>query len=246
MIHIGTSGWSYGDWVSNFYPAGLKQADYLSYYSTKFDTVEIDSTFYSIPKIATVENWYRSVPSGFIFSAKFPKKITHKSDLTGIDEYLNAFLNGISTLKEKLGPLLLQFPYGFKPDMSTNLYKFLKILPSGFNYIIEVRNRKWLGEKFYDSLRENSIGLALIDHPWMPKLQVATSKIVYVRFLGDRNLIPDDFSHERDTRQNELNEWDIILRALREKTDDFYGYFNNHYSGHSPSTARRFIDLISP
>ena len=244
MIRIGTSGWSYKDWIGNFYPEKVKPADLLAEYARKFSTVEVDSTFYGIPKRSTVENWYRSTPDHFKFAAKFPKKITHESDLTGVDDILAKFLDTMSGLKDKLGPLLLQFPYSFKTDMADNLIKFLKILPSDFDFVVEIRNKKWLDDRFYDSLREAGVGLALLDHPWMPKPEVMTSRTLYVRFLGDRKLIPDDFSHERADRTRELEGWKKLIVALEEKTDDFYGYFNNHYSGHSPATAMRFMGMM--
>lgn len=243
-IYIGTSGWSYKEWAGNFYPDKMKPADYLGYYAERFNTVEIDSTFYRIPTKSMIENWYNSVPADFKFSAKFPQSITHDSDLTGIEDILSQFIKTISLLEEKLGILLLQFPYSFKPEMTSNLNQFIKLLPSGLNYVIEIRNRKWLDEKFYDMLRKNSIGLALLDHPWMPKPQVVTSRVLYIRFLGDRQKIPDDFTHEHIDRGKELSEWERMIRVLEEKVDDFYGYFNNHYSGHSPTTASRFIKII--
>ena len=244
MIRIGTSGWSYKDWIGNFYRDGSKPYELLAQYAEKFNTVEIDSTFYGVPKQTTVENWYKAVPDDFKFSAKFPKKITHESNLTEVEDILRKYLDTMSLLKEKLGPLLIQFPYSFKPEMSDNLFKFLKILPGGFDFVIEVRNKKWLAEQFYDGLRENGVGLALLDHPWMPKPEVMTSRILYVRFLGDRKSIPDNFSFERDKRDNNLEGWKKIVKALEDKTDDFYGYFNNHYAGHSPATAERFKGMF--
>jgi uncharacterized protein YecE (DUF72 family) len=244
MIRIGTSGWSYKDWSGNFYPSDSKQGDYLRYYATRFNTVEIDSTFYGIPRAGTIENWSKAVPDDFKFAAKFPKKITHESDLTGVDDILHAFLKTIYGLGEKLGPLLLQFPYSFKPDMADNLFGFFKLLPGDFDYVVEVRNRKWLDNRFYDSLQEAGIALALIDHPWMPKTAVATSRTLYLRFLGDRKKIPDDFTHEHVDRSDDLLDWKKLIAALEEKTDDFYGYFNNHYSGHSPTTAARFVKML--
>jgi uncharacterized protein YecE (DUF72 family) len=109
-IHIGTSGWSYKDWVGNFYPKDLKEQDYLRYYSRQFNTVEIDCTYYGMPRKTSVENWYKSVPDDFIFSPKFPQDITHNSNLTGIDDLFSEFLDRMSILNEKLGPILIQFP----------------------------------------------------------------------------------------------------------------------------------------
>lgn len=243
-IYIGTSGWSYKEWAGNFYPDKMKPAEYLEFYAEKFNTVEIDSTFYRIPTKAMVESWYKSVPANFKFCAKFPQSITHDSDLTGIEDTLSQFIKAMTILEDKLGILLLQFPYSFKPEMSKNLNKFLELLPAGTNYVIEIRNRKWLDEKFFEMLRKRSIGLALLDHPWMPIPQVVTSRVLYIRFLGDRKKIPDDFTHEHIDRGRELSEWERMIRALEEKVDDFYGYFNNHYSGHSPTTAQRFIKIL--
>lgn len=244
MLRIGTSGWSYKDWIGNFYPKDSKQPDWLSFYSEKFNTVEIDSTFYGIPRKTTVENWYKAVPDHFKFAAKFPKKITHESDLTEVEDILNKFLDTMSGLKEKLGPLLMQFPYSFKPEMSDNLFNFFRLLPAEFVYVIEVRNKKWLAGQFYDALLETGIGLALIDHPWMPKPEVATSRTGYIRFLGDRKQVRDDFTHEQIDRSKNLSDWKRLIKSLEEKTDDFYGYFNNHYSGHSPTTAERFLRMM--
>ena len=245
MIRIGTQGWSYKDWLGNFYPEKSKQIDFLSIYAEKFDTVEIDSTFYAIPRVSTVQRWYGITPDNFKFSAKFPKAITHESNLTGIESILSAYLRVISELKEKLGPLLIQFPYSFKPDQSENLYKFLRLLPKEFTYILEIRNKKWLSNKFYEQLKNNNIGLAILDHPWMPKISELTSKTLYMRFLGDRKKIADNFSFERTERSKELKDWKQFLNSLIEQAEDSYFYFNNHYSGHSPTTAERFIKILS-
>jgi uncharacterized protein YecE (DUF72 family) len=208
--------------------------------------VEIDSTYYGVPRALSVEKWYDSVPRDFIFTPKFPQDITHHSNLTGVEDLLLLFLERMSLLKEKLGPILIQFPYTLKPDeMSDNLGRFLKKLPDEFNFVVEVRNRKWLNDKFYDMLRKEKIGLALVDHPRMPKIEVVTSKTLYMRFLGDRKIITKDFSHVQLDRKENLDEWQRILRAIEEKVDDFYGYFNNHYSGHAPSTAKYFRDLLA-
>ncbi len=246
MIYIGTSGWSYKDWEGSFYPENANPKEYLPFYATQFNTVEIDSTYYGIPRKASVESWYKSVPASFKFAPKFPQDITHKSDLTDIDDTLSTYLDRISNLKEKLGPILIQFPYSFKPDqMWDDLARFLKKLPADYNFVVEVRNRKWLNEKFYDMLRKQKIGLALVEHPWMPRSEVLTSGILYARFLGDRSKITRDFSHVQIDRKENLELWKKTLQVLEEKADDFYGYFNNHYSGHAPTTAKYFRDIMT-
>ena len=112
-LHLGTIGWSYSFWKSSFYPAKAVSKDFLSYYATKFDTVEVDSTFYRIPTLQAVTNWRNQTPPNFIFSLKFPNVITHVKMLKDCQRETNLFLERASVLGEKLGALLLQFPPSF-------------------------------------------------------------------------------------------------------------------------------------
>src|SRR5271168_1492517 len=108
-IWIGTSAFTAAGWETAFYPTGMKPADYLSYYATKFNTVEVDSTFYRTPSVATVNGWERKTPKGFLLSAKIPQLITHENVLQECDEDLKYFLETMSLMDDKLGPLLFQF-----------------------------------------------------------------------------------------------------------------------------------------
>jgi uncharacterized protein YecE (DUF72 family) len=110
-IRIGTSAFTAAGWEEVFYPAGMKPADYLSFYATKFDTVEVDSTFYRTPPLSTVKGWYSKTPKGFLFAAKVPQTITHEKVLRDCEEEMGQFLKVMDALGEKLGPLQLQFPY---------------------------------------------------------------------------------------------------------------------------------------
>jgi uncharacterized protein YecE (DUF72 family) len=112
-LHLGTIGWSYNFWKGNFYPAKTASKDFLSYYSKQFNTVEVDATFYRNPTEETVKNWRAVTPEGFMFSLKFPQLITHVKMLKDCQPQTDAFLNGVALLKEKLGPLLFQFPPSF-------------------------------------------------------------------------------------------------------------------------------------
>ena len=118
-IHIGTSAFTAAGWENAFYPAGMKPADYLTYYATKFDTVEVDSTFYRTPSVATVNGWARKVPDGFVLAAKVPQLITHEKVLQGCDEDLKYFLETMDLMGDKLGPLLFQFGYFNKKAFKT-------------------------------------------------------------------------------------------------------------------------------
>jgi uncharacterized protein YecE (DUF72 family) len=110
-IPIGTSAFTAAGWEKTFHPAGMKPADYLSYYATKFDTVEVDSTFYRTPSVATVNGWERKTPTGFLLAAKLPQLITHEKILKDCDEDLKRFLETMDLMGDKLGPLLFQFGY---------------------------------------------------------------------------------------------------------------------------------------
>lgn len=245
-IRIGTSGFSYKDWLGNFYPQFCPPADFLRFYSSVFTTVEIDSTFYRMPKRETVERWADQVRDGFIFTAKFPRTVTHEGKQAERLTSAIAFTEVMRCLGDRLGPLLLQYPYSFKPTEFENLRQLLKELPSDLRIALELRNKAWLNEtELFDLLREHNIAFTLIDHPWMPRQEIATADFHYVRFLGDRKQITDDFSHVRINREEDLEWWRVVIARLASEGQDLFAYFNNHYSGHSPNTARRMLELLN-
>lgn len=244
-VLVGTSGFSYKDWLGNFYPQFCPPADFLKFYTSQFKTVEIDSTFYRIPDRTTVEKWKKTVPEGFIFSAKFPQTVTHKGGLSERIETARVFIETMKLLDDKLGPLLLQFPYKFAPDHFDLLSGLLRELPRDVKVVLELRNRKWLQHQIlFEQLREQGIAFCLIDHPWMPRTDIATADLVYLRFLGDRQQIENDFSYIRKDRAEELRWWGELVSRFAQEGKTVFAYFNNHYSGHSPTTARAFQELL--
>src|SRR5882757_2687582 len=146
-IHVGTSAFTATGWEDSFYPKGMKPADYLSHYATKFDTVELDNTFYRTPAISTVQGWNAKTPPGFIFAAKVPQVITHEKVLVDCEDDLNHFLKTMDALGDKLGPLLFQFGYFNKSKFKSGveflalLKPFLKKLPKDYKFAIEIRNK---------------------------------------------------------------------------------------------------------
>ena len=174
-ILLGTSAFTASGWEGAFYPAKVKPADYLSYYATQFDAVEVDSTFYRTPAISTVKGWYAKTPPGFLFAAKVPQSITHERVLRDCETELSQFLKAMDALGEKLGPLLFQFGYFNKKafvgvnDFLARLVPFLKKLPKGYRFAVEIRNKNWLVPQFVEALRERQIALALVDHVWLPR-----------------------------------------------------------------------------
>lgn len=236
-IYLGTQGWSYKSWEGVFYPSGIPSNAYLAAYAAKLRAVEIDSSFYGTPRLSNIEKWDRDTPEHFRFAAKFPKAITHDKQLEGAASETAFFLETMSHFGKKLGPLCLQFSYEFTPDKRALLDEFLDALPPAFRIAVEVRQRGWLKDWFFDLLRKRRAALALVDRVSMPKLDLATTDFTYIRWLGNRKDIPDDdYTRVRIARDKELDEWADVIADLNERAIDVWGFANNHYMGHSPAT----------
>ena len=245
-IYIGTQGWSYTDWNGPFYPEGTSASGYLSVYGKAFTTVEVDSSFYAVPPASHFMGWLDRTPDSFRFALKLPGEITHESRLRGADDVLKLFCKRAELLEEKLGPLLIQLPPDFTPAERPSLESFLKRLPSDFAFAAEFRHRAWLSDETYDALRAAGVAHALSDGPWIPrkKLQKAalepTADFSYFRWLGERPHVTL-YTHIQVDRLREIRAWAEVLRELASQVREIYGYFNNHYEGHSPESARRLL-----
>ena len=243
--HLGTQGWSYKSWVGDFYPAKTAAGDYLKGYAKQFRAVEIDSTYYGAPRPQIAKQWREITPDDFRFTAKFPQAITHEKMLKDALPETMRFLDAMALLGDKLGPLLLQFPYQFKPDQHNTLAEFLAALPREFRYAVEVRHRGWLNDAFFDLLAQHRVALALEDYAYMPKVDRATTDFVYIRWLGNRKDIPDDhYESVRIDRDAELDRWSDLITQFFEKDVTVWGFANNHYQGHSPATVRSIMERI--
>ncbi len=237
-LRLGTQGWSYADWVGNFYPADSKASDYLRRYSSVFDTVEIDSTFYGSPRPSVVRGWAESTPPHFQFAAKLPQRITHELGLRDADAELAQFLVAMDGLQEKLGPLLIQMPPQFHRDAETwtALRAFVAGLPRGYQWAIEFRHRSWLAPDVVDLLRQAEVAWTCIDLVYMPRQIECTAGFAYVRWLGDRREI-ERYDRLQIDREQETNEWADALVGISRQVARIYGYYNNHYAGHSPASV---------
>lgn len=240
-FHIGTMGWSYDFWVGNFYPPDTQPQDFLRKYSKHFSTVEIDSTFYRIPLERTVKKWRDQTPPDFLFSVKFPQNITHKKILRASKDDLEFFIRNISFFGDKLGPLLLQFPRSFEAKYFNVLKDFISILPKRNRYVVEVRHKSWLEEKFYAMLRENNVALASTDAPWMPELNEVTAGFTYLRWEGNRKKIKGTTGRVEEDRGTEILELAEKIKGLMNDSIDVFGYFSKYYSGHSPTDAKLLL-----
>lgn len=241
-IRLGTSGWSYADWVGSFYPAGTPATQWLALYAQAFSTVELDTTFYRPPTERMLAAWQARTPEHFQFAAKVPRTITHAARLVGVAEELLAFAAQMRRLGSRCGPLLLQLPPSFTATAAHRdaLATLLPILPRDLRWAVEVRHRSWLHAAFYDLLRAHNVALVHVDRPGMPRTTPVTADFVYIRWLGDRHQISADFSHVRPEWQRtaDLDWWTRQIRRLAEHGIAVYGYANNHYQGHSPATVR--------
>jgi uncharacterized protein YecE (DUF72 family) len=259
QLRLGTSAFTAAGWEGSFYPAGMQPRDFLTYYATKFDTVEVDSTFYRTPSAATVRGWYAKTPPNFIFALKVPQEITHERCLHDCDQQFLEFLDAAALLREKLGPILFQFGYFNKsafPDLDAflkRLLPFLDKLPKEQKFAVEIRNKNWLLPKFVDALRERSLALAIIDQSWMPRpaewfsrFDPITADFTYIRWLGDRKGIEEKtktWDKLVIDRRRDLSEWARLCVPIVRRGVTIFAYANNHYAGHSPATIAQFLEI---
>lgn len=240
---LGTQGFAFDDWVGPFYPSGTPKKEFLNVYCQHFPTVEIDSTFYGVPRDSTIRGWAERTPSEFRFSAKFPKLITHEKKLVGSRGDAEHFVGAMGALGDKLTLLTLQFAYDFKPEFFDRLDRFLGQLPQGPRYAVEIRNRGWLNPDFGEMLSNHNVALVLQDLHYMPRMDWITADFTVIRWLGRRKDI-SEFDRIQIDRTKVLEDWSAKVQDFMERGFDIYGYFNNHFAGHSPASVRQFAEMV--
>ena len=238
-------GWSYGFWKGNFYPAEIASEDLLSFYSKRFDTVEVDNTFYRIPRTQTVAEWKKQTPEKFLFSLKFPQKITHVKMLQNCEEDTRVFLERTSLLDEKLGAFLIQFPPMFTQRHLPLLRDYLKILPERNRYVVEVRNKSLLNDELYALLKEHNVALAWVDAAKMPLSTEETADFLYIRWEGDRKTVAGTLGKREADRSEKIQQWVETLRAPLKQDRHVFGYFSKYFSGFPPSDVEDLLRHIS-
>jgi uncharacterized protein YecE (DUF72 family) len=247
-IFLGTQGWNYEDWLGSFYPRHSKTKELLGLYSSIFDTVEVDSTFYAIPSENSVKGWVERTPASFSFSLKLPSEITHKNRLRDSHRILEQFIQRINLLENKLGCVLIQLPPDFSPNEQDAFNCFIDLLPAQPRFAVEFRDASWLNQPTIDLLARKNVALTLTDSRWIHRslsfrmIDNYPADFVYVRWLGQRELT--DYSRLQIDRTRELSQWSEAFAALQEKVTAIYGYFNNHYQGHSPASCNLFKEML--
>ncbi len=242
-LYLGTSGWSYADWEGTVYPPGTPPARRLAEYVKHFATVEIDSTFYGTPRVSTVERWRKVGPGGFLFAAKFPQDVTHERKLVNSRREAEGFVRTMQALEDRLGPLLLQLPPDFTVEGMEVLDAFLRELPEGPSYAVEVRHQSWLDSDLPGLLREHGAALTLVDYPRMPRLEEATADFAYIRWLGNRREFPSGHTGPKKDRSEDLRWWSGLVDRFLSEGKTVFAYANDHYQNHAPSTIEQFLEV---
>jgi len=242
-LRIGCSGWSYKDWLGPFYPRDLAAKDYLKFYSKVFNCVEVDSSFYRIPNAFMVNQWRSNTPSGFLFSPKLPKKITHDNKLKDSDSTLLYFYSVVNKLKEKLGPIAIQLPPSVKLASHMEVMKeFIPKLSPEFRHAIEFRHKSWFTPEVYALLRKSNIAMVWSLNQYLETPPEATADFVYLRMVGDRELT--EFKGIQKDRSEEMKRWASIVQETSGKFESGYVFFNNHFAGFSPESSNEFRRLL--
>lgn len=240
---IGTSGYNYPHWRGRFYPSGLPSKHWITYYADHFNSVELNVTFYRLPLTKTFEGWRERTPTGFSFSLKGSRFITHLKRLEGAADALGTFLERAAILGEKLSIVLWQLPPGLHAD-SVKLRNFLETLrshPIGnrIRQAFEFRHKSWFEDETYALLSQYRCALCVADAPRWPRVKEATTEYVYVRFHGSERLYGSCYSPE------DLEEWGDQIALWLTQGFDVYCYFNNDAEGYAINNARDLREIIS-
>jgi len=220
---IGTSGYNYPEWRGTFYPEKFSTAKMLAYYAERFNTVEVNYTFYRIPTPALLEGWAKGTPEDFSFTLKAPRRITHDAKLQRVEDLTQTFCKTAAVLGSKLGVLLFQLPPTFKRDDAV-FGQFLDVLPEGTRAAFEFRHASWHDDAVFDALRRRNLALCVADSEKMSTPVLATADYSYYR-LRDEGYQPAD-----------IERWGSTISAAN-SARDAYIYFKHEEQGKGPEFA---------
>jgi uncharacterized protein YecE (DUF72 family) len=239
VVRIGTSGWHYKHWLGLFYPPKLAPKQMFHYYSLHFDTVELNNTFYRLPKPETFESWRDNSPDSFLYAVKASRFITHMKKLKDPESSTMKFFDGAERLGEKLGPILFQLPPRWRVDME-RLSDFLATLPEEHRYVVEIRDESWMVKEVYDVLRQFNVAFCVHDLAHMQTPREITADFTYVRFHG-----PGAAKYRGSYSDSALREWAEQISGWSAANVDSYVYFNNDIGGHAITNAQTLKQLLS-
>ena len=244
-LRTGCSSWPSEAWRGRFYPAGIADPDRLRYYARRFDTVEVDASFYRDPGPTLARRWASVTPDGFTFALKMPREILDPQH-PAAPEALGRFLTTARALGPKLGPILLQFPPSFTPRRHRSfLESLVGRLPPGPRYAVELRHADWFREPRLSELtrRLGDLGIALA-WSYLTFLDVPaelTADFVYLRFIGDHTTVPaSTHGATRIDRTEAVRRWAAPARDADRAGREVFAYFNNHFAGFAPESVNLF------
>jgi uncharacterized protein YecE (DUF72 family) len=240
QLRIGCSGWNYAHWRNGvFYPPRLASRDWLRFYAQRFDTVELNTSFYRLPRREAVQRWADETPDGFVFSVKVSRYITHVKRLLDVSQHLPLLYERIEPLRSKLGPLLWQLPPTFKADVP-RLAEALEQLPRGERHAFEFRHSSWFTDEVLTLLREHEVALVIADRPEVNDFQLRelTADFAFVRFHHGTRGRNGNYS------RRELADWAERVGSWAEE-GDVYAYFNNDWEGYAVDNAQTLASLLA-
>ena len=230
-VRVGTSGWNYPEWKGSFYPSDTKSAAMLPYYAARFDTVEVNASFYRMPAPNVVARWAAAVPTAFTFVLKAPQRITHFRRLRDVDEPVRLFCDVARGLGARLGPLLFQLPPNFKKDAG-RLGDVLYMVPPELRMAWEFRHESWFDDDVYERLRARNAALAIVEDEAMTTPTLATADWGYVRLRAVEYTEP------------RLVAWIDTLRTTGAGWRDAFVFFKHEEN--APRLAATFRRLMTP
>ena len=235
-IHVGTSGWTYDDWTGLFYPQNVRGAERLAYYASRFDSVEVNATFYRTPSQPMIDAWNRRLPANFHLVVKGPRLVTHLKKLVDCRQPLELYLGRVMQLRT-LRVILWQLPPSLHKDVG-RLDAFLATLPRTVRHAVEFRHGSWWDEETAATLARHFAAFVAVSHPRLPDTILTTTDFLYVRFHGlGKQLYLYDYSDE------ELSAWAARLRPLLDERS-LYAFFNNDYHANAPRNAETFRRML--
>ena len=235
--HIGCSGFYYKHWKGVFYPDDLPQRKWFDYYCQNFNTLELNNTFYSFPRLATLKKWYDDSPAGFNFALKAHRGITHYKRFNDVQDRVNELYDVVNNgLQEKAGAILFQLPPSFDYT-DDRLDKIIKALNPAFNNVVEMRHNSWWKPQIYDELAKHNIAFCGMSHPTLPQEVIANTDNLYYRLHGNKQLYASPYSTE------ELQKLANDVKATAAK--NIYIYFNNDIGASAIYNAKELMKITA-
>jgi len=237
-IHVGTSGWHYEHWSGPFYPQDLKKENYLEYYAKWFHTTEINNSFYQLPKHKALEEWKNRTPEGFTFSIKASRFITHMKKLKDPEETVGNFMERVSALGPKAGPVLFQLPPKWRANPQ-RLREFLQTLDNDRRYAFEFRDPSWENEEIFKMLQDKNAAWCIYEFDGRVSKKKVTADFVYIRLHGPEGAYKGKYT------KSCLAGWAGAVTAWANKGLDVYFYFDNDENGYAAQNALQLREMTS-